>query len=253
MHPKILMIMKKIRLALLAAALMSAFSFTSCLEENNDPINYMSLVTIESNMGLSAMYPDENPQQQFIFSGDLSQYGIPASAKRALVSYTVPTAIDWSAPAVEISLMAGQCSEWPISQITDVNYADTCATYTSAITGFSNYGVGNILFPSLNVVRNRYLNVGYNYRANKVGNVVMIPNRVSNDTIYMDLKLKKEGNNLSSGAMMTSFDLESVRRMFAGAVSKQDSLYVTVVALTSEESDIAEARKDSVTTRFKAY
>ena len=47
--------------------------------------------------------------------------------------------------------------------------------------------------------------------------------------------------------------MESVRRMFAGAVSKQDSLYVTVVALTSEESDIAEARKDSVTTRFKAH
>ena len=67
------------------------------------------------------------------------------------------------------------------------------------------------------------------------------------------MKLKKEGVNLQSGAMMTSFDLESARRLIAGAVSKQDSLYVTVVALTSEESDIAEARKDSVTTRFKAY
>jgi hypothetical protein len=53
--------------------------------------------------------------------------------------------------------------------------------------------------------------------------------------------------------MMTSFDLESARRLIAGAVSKQDSLYVTVVALTSEESDIAEARKDSVSTRFKAH
>ena len=71
MHPKILMIMKKIRLALLAAALMSAFSFTSCLEENNDPINYMSLVTIESSMGLSAMYPDENPQQVNVLNGRL--------------------------------------------------------------------------------------------------------------------------------------------------------------------------------------
>ena len=65
--------MKKIKLALWAAALMSAFSFTSCLEENNDPIEYVSLVTIESSMGLSVMYPDENPQQQFIFSGELTQ------------------------------------------------------------------------------------------------------------------------------------------------------------------------------------
>ena len=36
-------IMKKIRLVLWAAALMSAFTFTSCLDENNDPIEYMSL------------------------------------------------------------------------------------------------------------------------------------------------------------------------------------------------------------------
>ena len=243
--------MKKIRLVL-AAALMSAFSFTSCLEENNDPIEYMSLVTIENNMGLAVMYPDENPQQQYFFSGELSQYGISASAKRALISYSLPTAIDWTAPSVEVSLKAGQCSEWPVSPITDVNYADTCAAYTSPIIGFTNYGVGNILFPSLNVVRNRYLNVGYNYRANKVGNIVMLPNRVSNDTVYMDMKLKKEGSNLSSGAVMTSFDLESVRRFFAGAHSKQDSLYVTVVALTSEGVDGIEAMKDSVTARFKA-
>lgn len=243
--------MKKIKLVLGAAALMSAFSFTSCLDENNDPLEYISLVTIENVMGSSVMYPDENPQQQFIFGGDLTQYGIPASATRALISYTTPVALDWAAPQVQISLNAGQCQAWPVSQITDVNHVDTCSAYTSPITAFSYYGIGSILFPSVNVVRDRYLNIGYNYRANKVGNVVLTANRVSNDTVYFDLRLKKEGYNLSSGAVMNSFDLNSAYRMLSGAVSKSDSLYLTVVALKSEDLEGLNAEKDSVTTRFK--
>lgn len=243
--------MKKYLSIFMVAGLMSAFTFTSCLEENNDPIEYMSLVTIDYSMGMATMYPDENPEQQFIFAGDLAQYGISASATRALITYTVPEVIDWTAPQVQISLKAGQCQDWPVDKITDVNYADTCAAYTSAINQFSNYGVGSIIFPSLNVVRNRYLNIGYNYNANKVGNVVLVPNRTSNDTVYFDFKLKKEGNNLSSGAMMTSYDMDSAYRFLSGAVSKDDSLHVTVVALTSEGLDEETSKKDSVTTRFK--
>ncbi|MBE6276305.1 MAG: hypothetical protein E7096_08215 [Bacteroides sp.] len=243
--------MKKIRLVLWAAALMSAFSFTSCLDENNDPIEYMSLVTIDSSMGMSVMYPDENPEQQFIFAGDLTQYGITAGATRALITYTVPEVIDWMAPQVQITLVSGRCQNWPVEKVTDINYVDTCATYTSPITAFSNYGIGSILFPSLNVVRGRFLNVGYNYRANKVGQVAMTPNRVSNDTVYFDLKLKKEGYNLSSGAVMNSFDLNSAYRFMSGAVSKDDSLHVTVIALTSEDLEGKQVKKDSVTTRFK--
>lgn len=244
--------MKKIRLVLCAAALMSAFTFTSCLDENNDPIQYMSLVTIESSMGTPVMYPDENPNQQFFFVGDLTQYGITANATRALINYTVPEVIDWTAPQVEISLISGQCQDWPVTKVTDINYVDTCAAYTAPITGFSQYGIGSIIFPQANVVRDRYLNVGYNYRANKVGNVALIPNRVSNDTVYFDFKLKKEGYNLSSGAMMTSFDLESARRFISAALPKQDSLYVTVVALTGNE-DGTNVKKDSVTTRFRGF
>lgn len=243
--------MKKIRLVLWAAALMSAFAFTSCLEENNDPIEYLSLVTIENSMGTAIMYPDENPQQQFFFSGDLAQYGISATATRALVSYTVPEVIDWTAPQVEVTLLSGRCQDWPVASVTDVNHADTCAAYTAPITAFSQYGVGSILFPAINVVRGRYLNVGYNYRANKVGSTVLVANRVSNDTIYLDLKLKKEGYNLSSGAVMNSFDLYSDYRLISGAVPQKDSLYVTVVALTSEDYEGKNVKKDSVTTRFK--
>lgn len=245
--------MKKIRLVLWAAALMSAFTFTSCLDENNDPIEYMSLVTIESSMGTPIMYPDENPNQQFIFAGDVTHYGISANATRALVRYSVPQVIDWMAPQVEVSLISGQCQDWPVTKVTDVNYVDTCAAYTAPITGFSQYGIGSIIFPSANVVRDRYLNVGYSYRANKVGNIVMTPSRVSNDTVYFDMKLKKEGYNLSSGAMMTSFDLESARRFISAAIPKQDSLYVTVVALTSEDYNDKNMKKDSVTTRFRGF
>ena len=81
----------------------------------------------------------------------------------------------------------------------------------------------------------------------------MTPNRVSNDTVYFDMKLKKEGYNLSSGAMMTSFDLESARRFISAAIPKQDSLYVTVVALTSEDYNDKNMKKDSVTTRFRGF
>lgn len=244
--------MKKIRLVLCAAALMSAFAFTSCLGDNDDPIEYVSLVTIENIMGTPIMYPDENPNQQFFFVGDLTYYGISANATRALVSYSVPEVIDWTAPQVEISLISGQCQDWPVTEITDVNYVDTCAAYADPITGFSQYGVGSLIFPSANVVRDRYLNVGYSYRANKIGNIVMTPNRVSNDTVYFDMKLKKEGSNLSSGAMMTSFDLESARRLISAAIPKQDSLYVTVVALTDPEND-TNVKNDSVTTRFRGF
>ena len=79
----------------------------------------------------------------------------------------------------------------------------------------------------------------------------MTPNRVSNDTVYFDLKLKKEGYNLSSGAVMNSFDLNSAYRFMSGAVSKDDSLHVTVIALTSEDLEGKQVKKDSVTTRFK--
>jgi hypothetical protein len=211
----------------------------------------MSIVTIDNSMGLSVMYPDENPEQQFLFNGDLKQYGISANAKRALITYTVAEAIDWSAPHVEISLKAGMCQDWPTAKITDVNHADTCATYTSAINQFSNYGVGSMLFPSLNVVRSRYINIGYNYYANKVGKIALVPNRVSNDTVYFDFKLKKEGSNLSSGAMMSIFDLDSAYGFLSSAVSKDDSLHVTVVALTAEDVNGKATKKDSVTTRFK--
>lgn len=245
--------MKKIRLVLWAAALMSAFMFTSCLDENNDPIEYMSLVTIESSMGTYVMYPDENPEQQFIFAGDLTQYGISAGATRALITYTVPEVIDWTAPQVHITLVANRCQSWPVEKVTDISYVDTCATYTSPITAFSSYGIGSIIFPSLNVVRGKYLNVGYNYRANKVGQIAMTPNRVSNDTVYFDLKLKKEGANLSSGAMMSSFDLNTAYRFMTGAISKDDSLHVTVIALTSDDPEGKNAKKDSVTTRFKRF
>ena len=244
--------MKKYYSIFMVAALVSAFTFTSCLDEETGPVEYMSLVTIDHSMGMGVMYPDENPEQQFYYTGDLSQYGISANATRALITYTLPGAMDWSAPYVEITLKAGQCQEWPVAKITDVNYADTCAAYTSAISQFSNYGVGSIVFPALYVAKNRYMNIGYNYRANKVGNVVLVPNRVSNDTVYFDFKLKKEGDNLSSGAMMTCFDMDSAYRMFSQAVAKDDSLHVTVVALTSEATEIMEAQKDSVTTRIKS-
>ncbi len=243
--------MKKFKLFFTATALLSVFTFSSCLDDNSDePIQYMSLVTIDRSLG--CMYPDENPNQEFYFSaGDLSQYGISAKATRALINYTVPTVIDWTAPSVNITLLRNQCQDWPVMQITDEQHADTCSTYTSAFKGFTQYGVGNVIFPALNVVRNRYMNVGYSYRANKIGRMAMVPNRVSNDTVYFDFKLKKEGANLDSGAMMNSFDLSSAFHWLAKATPKNDSLYVTVVALTGEKSDYIEEKMDSVTTRLK--
>lgn len=245
--------MKKIRLVLLAAALMSAFTFSSCLDDEETQQEYMSLVTIDYFMGSPVMYPDENPQQQFFFAGDLTQYGIPSSATRALITYTVAEEFDWTTPQVEINLVSGGCSEWAIKKITDLNHVDTCATHTSAITAFSYYGVGNIIFPALNIVRDRYMNVGYNYQANKLADLAMVPNRISNDTVYFDMKIKKEGDNLSSGAVMDSWDLHSVSDFWGRAMPKEDSLYVTVVALTSEYSEEKDAVKDSVTTRFKPF
>lgn len=237
------------KLAVVFAALVSAFTFSSCLNGGESgPNQYLSMVTIGSgSMGIPMLYPDESPNQYLLPSAiDLTKYGIKDGTTRAMISYTIPEGQDMTAKQIKIDLIAGQ--EWVVNKIT--NRLDTCADYKSPITAFTNYQIGYSGFRSANIAKDQYLNLGYSYRANKIGKVALAPNRVSNDTIYLDLKMKTEGTDKTSGTLVETYDLYSAYNLFQEVTPLKDSVYVTVLALTSEYGE--SAKKDSVTARCKS-
>ena len=84
----------------------------------------------------------------------------------------------------------------------------------------------------VNVVRDRFLNVGFSYIADELGKTCMAPNHVSNDTIYLDFLLKKKGDSRSSGTGMNCYDLSNLRYNslidYSKLQPKKDSICVTV-------------------------
>ena len=150
-------------------------------------------------------------------------------AKRAIIVYTVPELSDPQATEVPVTLLAGS-EKYPVYEVTD--RLDTVADYTSAFTGFSKYSVSVWQFMEMNVVRDRYLNVGFSYIADELGKTCMAPNHISNDTIYLDFLLKKKGDSKSSGTGMNCYDLNSLRYNplinYSQLQPKDDSICVTV-------------------------
>lgn len=240
--------MKKMKLAVAFAALVSVFGFSSCLNDSdNGDAQYLSLVTVGSSFGTTFLYADEYPNTTFIPTAvDLTQYGIKSTTRRAMVSYTVVEGQDMESDKLKINLIAG--NEWPVYDIS--HRPDTCADYNSPIVSFSDYSVG-WTFKSGNIARDRYLNVGYQYRPySKVANTVLLPNRSSNDTIYLDFKMKKEETGEGQNRVfMNTYDLNTCGDLMYEVTPVSDSIYVTVVGLTSEYG--SSTQKDSVTARCK--
>ena len=220
--------MKSLKFLGLVTAAWMAFSvsLTSCLNDNNTETQYISLVTVEQLLGGTVYIPDENPNARLIPQGGVASL---ADAKRAIIVYTVLELSDPQATEVPVTLLAGS-EKYPVYEVTD--RLDTVADYTSAFTGFSKYSVSVWQFMEMNVVRDRYLNVGFSYIADELGKTCMAPNHISNDTIYLDFLLKKKGDSKSSGTGMNCYDLNSLRYNplidYSRLQPKDDSICVTV-------------------------
>ena len=239
--------MRKMNFLMFTAVLAAAFVFTSCLKSDNSPSEYVSLVTVEHGMMGVMFIPDESPKQVLIPTNATSTFD---AAKRALIYYTIPEGQDVKATQIKIALTANS-GVLKMSEIS--NRKDTIADYTNAFSGFVNYKVGFFQFPAVNVVRDYYLNVGYGYTADKVGKVAMIPDRISNDTIYLDLLLKKEGTSRSSGPILNCYDLRSMATNGLLDLSQlqpsHDSICVTVSMKVSEYGD-SNVKLQSKTAKF---
>ncbi|WP_455671954.1 hypothetical protein [Phocaeicola sp.] len=237
------------KLAVAFAALVSVFTFSSCLDSGESgPNNGYAIVTVGNNMGIPYFLADFFPNIKLYPNvNDLSVYGIPANAKRAAITYTLPegTVITENTTKLDITLIAGGCSGITVDEIS--NRPDTCSAYTSKIQSFvSGYPWGYIAYPAA-YAENGYLNLMYEYlTGSKRASSVLLDNRASNDTLYLDLKIKADGENkkvadFKNFALNTSSLLNKV-------MPQKDSIYVTVV---SESSKGGSEGKDSITTRCK--
>lgn len=249
--------MKKMKLAVVFAAVVSVFGFSSCLDSGESgPNTRMWWVNVESSyMGTTVLRPDGyHPDISWVpTSSVLTQYGIPEGTKRAVISYTVPEGQDVDSKNIQISLVAGQCSAIPVGNI--INPHDSLAEYTSKFKEFQK-----IYYDFLPAVytNGRYLMVNCTFPSgNNSPKLALVSNHISEskDTLYLDLKLKAaEGSSqVYSSYYATNYDLYSCQDIHSMVPSNatHDSIYVTVRAMTSEYG--SNEKMDSLTTKAKFF
>lgn len=244
--------MKKMKLAVIFAALVSVFGFSSCLNsDDNGPQPNTLLVTVGSYMGIPEFYPDCVPGVTFVPTAvDLTQYGISSSARRAIITYSVLEGQSEDAKRLNISLVAGACMEVKPMQIS--NNPDTFDTkgYTSSIKQFTNVMPNYPYYPAYPTIyaERGYLTFGFTYAADKIGQFGLVPNRISNDTLYLDLKAKTEGTS-REGINWQTYSLFG-SEYEAVQPTKDDSIRITVLAKSSLSSSSGN-EVVSVTTSYK--
>ncbi len=241
--------MKKMKLAVVFAAFVSVFGFSSCLDDGESgPAQLQWVVNVNdgSYTGVSFI-PDGAPTVKWTTGAvTLTQYGLPEGTKRALLTYTIPEGqnITEDTKTLKVELVPGYCSPIPIANIS--NKPDTLIEYTSKIQGFTKFLAG---VPAV-YTNGRYLMINCTYQAAEIAKVGLVPNRVSaaKDTLYLDLKLKtKEGYKNGYTYYATNYDLwscDEIHDMIPSNKS-QDSIYVTVRALSA---DGGQEKLDSMTT-----
>lgn len=245
------------KLAVAFAALVSVFTFSSCLDSGESGPGYRyDNVTITSNMGIPLLLSDAFPGVTYTTDAyDLSAYGIPSNTKRAWIAYTIPEGTDLTQQRIKINLVKGMCSS--ADDLTSVLSAkqDSCNTYTSKIYSFidkgNTLGVGYLYYPRITAM-NGYLNVGFRYAVEKSGKVLLEENRIGNDTLYVDFRVQAD---IKESAMIQSdwrsFDLSRGNLIYdvVPKNSTRDSIYITVVAETTQDNRVL---KDSLTVFTKS-
>lgn len=248
--------MKKMKFAVVFAALVSVFGFTSCLDsdDNGGSNSLYTLATVRESMVGTTFIPDCSPNLTLIPKNlDLTQVGISMDAKRVLLNYKISEGQEITAETknVYIDVVAG--AEFKPSYVS--NRPDTLADFSSSFYQFERVSpMGYDYIPFFSYPRlyaeHDFVSLGYTYRANKVGKVGLMVNRVSNDTLYLDLKGKFEGSG-NTGYMCHTYDLSQCGEYVSMRPSVDDSIRITVRALVSEYVNTPVL--DSLTTAIKKY
>lgn len=241
--------MKKMKLAVAFAALVSVFSFSSCLNDSESgPMQFPWTVNINTSyLGTTNFVPDGLSGITWTTDAiSLTQYGISEGAKRAFIWYTVPEGqnLTEGSKTMKVELVSGSCAAIPIANIS--NRPDTLQDYTSKIKEFTSFLQG---VPAV-YTNDKYLMINCTYQASELAKIGLVPNRISaaKDTLYLDLKLKaKEGYQNGSTFFATNYDLSTCNEFYDMIPSNksQDSIYVTVRALSA---NAGQEKVDSMTT-----
>ncbi len=246
--------MKKMKLAVVFTAFVSVFGLSSCLDSGESgPQTANLMVTVGNHMGIPVFYPDCMPGYTLDPSAvDLSQYGISSSARRALITYTLVEGQPEDAKNLKINLVAGGCVEIKPMHISENPDTFDTKGYISAIKKFEYVQPFYPYYPVYPKIyaENGFLTIGFSYAADKVGSFGLMPDRVSNDTLYLDLRAKTEGSSREGIHWMTyALDGQAYNEV---QPVKDDSIRITVQAKSSLESAVEE-KTILVTTAYKKY
>lgn len=250
--------MKKMKLAVAFAALVSVVGFSSCLDSGESGPEYSyDNVTVSNYMGTYTLLSDAFPGITYVTDAfDLTPYGIAKGSKRAAIAYTIPEGTDLTQKRIKINLVQGMCQGFgSVESLLSAQSDSISDIYTSKISylGYvqADYiRMGYLNYPAISA-SNGFLNLGFSYAADKGGKVILEENRIGHDTLYVDLRLAaeiKESTNVKTD--WRTFDL-SRGNLIYGVIPQNptsDSIYVTVVADVTKDG----AKKDSLTVFTKA-
>ncbi len=230
------------KLAVVFAALVSVFGFSSCLNSDGDNSPMPAYVVGTFNLGMSGyeFKPDFFDVTYETGVYDLTQYGIASTFNggRGVICFTVPegTEITENTKRVKVQLQAG-CWALPSKKI--VGDAAAYADYTSKIAGFTAPGVGySYLSTSPAWVKDRTLNLCFGYTGDDKTEYVLCADKVSTvsqDTLYLDLKVKTTGTTSNILALDT-YSLSPImdKIMELEPKDEKDSIYFVIRGTATE-------------------
>lgn len=252
--------MKKMKLAVVFAAVVSVFGFSSCLDsgESGPRYNYDN-VTISNYMGTYTLLSDALPGVTYVTDAfDLTPYGIAKGSKRAAIAYTIPEGTDLTQKRIKIDLVQGMCQGFgSLESLLSAQSDSISGIYTSKVNSLGYLQgndnvmrVGNVYYSAISA-SNGFLNLSFTYAVDKPGKVILEENRIGNDTLYVDLRVAaeiKESTSVQSD--WRSFDLSRGRLVYDVIPQNPtgDSIYVTVLADVTKDG----GKKDSLTVFTKA-
>lgn len=195
--------------AVVCAAFMSVFGFSSCLDDGGESTPIPGYVVGRFELGVSGyeFVPDFFDVVYETGVYDLTPYGFSSfTSGRAVMCFTVPegTEITEDTKRIKIKLETGG---WALPSKRIVEDPESYTDYTSKIVGFYNPA---IYYSTLSVspawVKDHVLNLCFGYEGDDKTEYVLCPDRMSTvtqDTLYLDLKMKTSSTSTKIMALDT--------------------------------------------------
>lgn len=163
--------------------------FIACVDdtEKESPF-YKRIVTVDSSLGGIRLLPDLEDYALFpekVTPTIASQF---SSNKRAFITYKYLDVELADNKEVPIELVDEGCFEFPINEFS--LRPDTLNSYTDFALDFSIFAVDYYTrYPFLWVSKG-FLNVTFDYESAEKAQIAIVPIKVSNDTLYTEMKIK---------------------------------------------------------------